>query len=180
MSALPAFRDLVTIGKVVRPQGRRGEVLAQSLSDRPERFPSLRRAFVPGAAGEAREVAVTSCWPHKGGFVLKFGGVDSIEEAERLRGVDIRIGEQELPELPAGSYYHHQLRGLRVEDREGRGLGVVAEILETGAESPVVVVRNGDAESLFPFAAGFIERVDLPAGRLVVVPPHLIDGDAQD
>jgi 16S rRNA processing protein RimM len=180
MSAAPGSPDLVAIGRVVKPQGRRGEVLAESFSDRPERFPSLRRAFVAGAAGQAREVAVTSCWPHKGGFVLKFGGVDSIEEAERLRGMEIRIGEQELPALPDGSYYHHQLRGLRVEDREGRALGVVADLLETGGASPVVVVRDGEAESLIPFAVGFVERVDLPAGRMVVVPPQMVDGDAED
>jgi 16S rRNA processing protein RimM len=67
-----------------------------------------------------------------------------------------------------------------VEDREGRALGVVADLLETGGASPVVVVRDGEAESLIPFAVGFVERVDLPAGRMVVVPPQMVDGDAED
>jgi len=180
MSPAPGPDELVTIGRVVKPQGRRGEVLAESFSDRPERFPTLRRAFVTRAAGEARELAVTSCWPHKGGFVLKFGGVDSIEDAERLRGMEIRIGEQELPPLPEGSYYHHQLLGLRVEDRDGAQRGMVADLLETGAASPVLVLRDGGGEWLVPFAVGFVERVDLAAGRLVVAPPQQVDGDASD
>lgn len=178
MSAAPSPADLVTIGRVVKPQGRKGEVLVDPLSDRPERFPSLRRALLAGAGGEAREVEVTSCWPHRGRFVLKLVGVDSISDAERLRGMEIRIGEDELPALPDGSYYHHQLRGLRVEDEQGRELGVVAEIMETGAESPVLVVRGAEGESLIPFAEDFVRRVDLGGRRLVAKRPELVELDA--
>ena len=69
------------------------------LSDRPGRFASLKRAYVPGPAGEAREVTVRSCWPHKGRFVLKLDGVDSIDAAEAFRGQELRIGEEELASL---------------------------------------------------------------------------------
>ncbi len=169
-----AFRDLVVIGRVVKPQGRKGEVLTESLSDRPDRFPSLRRAYVPGPGGGARQVMVTSCWPHKGRFVLKLEGVDSIEEAEGYRGLEIRIGEDELKPLPEGSYYHHQLRGLCAEDAAGRPLGTVVDLLETGA-APVLVVRGAGGESLIPLAAPFVMRVDLPRGRLVAVLPELVD-----
>jgi len=128
----------------VKPQGRKGEVLVQPLSDLPERFESLRRVFVPvpGAAG-ARAVAVTNHWPHKGRVVLKFEGVESIDEAEKYRGIELRIGEDEVEELPAGSYYHYQLKGLKVEDPAGRPLGTAADILVTGGEAPVLVVRGG-------------------------------------
>ncbi len=180
MTATPPFRDLVTIGRVVKPQGRKGEVLIEPLTDRPDRFPSLKRAFIPGPGGEAREVEVTSCWPHKGRFVLKIEGVDSIDEAARLRGLEIRIREDELPPLPEGSYYHHQLKGLRVEDEKGRELGVVVEIMETGAESPVLVVRGAPGETLIPFAATFVRRVDVSAGRLVAQRPELVEVNAQD
>src|SRR5262245_1230901 len=124
----PSFADLVAIGRIVKPQGRHGEVAVESFSDRPDRFPSLRTAFVPGPEGQARAVRVDSCWPHKGRFVLKLAGVDSIDEAELYRGLELRIGEDELAPLPAGSYYHHQLRGLRVRSPEGEPLGEVADI----------------------------------------------------
>lgn len=169
------FADLVAIGRVVKPQGRKGEVLVEPLSDRPDRFPGLRRAWVPVPGGGSRPVAVESVWPHKGRFVLKLQGVDSIDAAEAYRGLELRIGEEELAALPAGSYYHHQLTGLRVEDEAGQDLGIVADLMETGAGSPVVVVRGPRGELLVPLAEDFVRRVDLEGGRLVVAVPEMVD-----
>ena len=169
------FDDMVAIGRVVKPQGRKGEVLVEPLSDRPERFPALRAAYVAAPGGGSRAVAVQSCWPHKGRFVLKLAGVDSIDDAEAYRGLELRIGEEELAVLPEGSYYHHQLKGLRVEDEHGKSLGVAADLLETGADSPVVVVRGAAGELLIPLAEAFVRRVDLAAGRMVVAAPETVD-----
>ena len=169
------FADLVAIGRVVKPQGRKGEVLVAPLSDRPDRFPALRAAYVPGPGGGSREVVVQSCWPHKGRFVLKLEGVDSIDEAEGYRGLELRIGEEDLAALPQGSYYHHQLKGLRVEDPQGRSLGVAADLMETGGGSPVVVVRGPRGELLIPLAEAFVRAVDLAAGRMVVAVPEMVD-----
>jgi len=170
-----AFADMVTIGRIVRPQGRKGEVVVEPLSDRPDRFPSLRRAFVAGEDGAARPVQVRDAWPHKGRFVLKLDGVDSIDEAEGYRGLDLRIPEEDLSALPPGSYYHHQLRGLRVEDAGGREIGRVAELLETGGEAAVLVVRGTGRETLVPLADAFVRAVDLEGGRVVVQVPELMD-----
>jgi len=170
-----AFADMVTIGRIVRPQGRKGEVVVQPLSDRPDRFPSLRQAFVAGEAGSARPVQIRDAWPHKGRFVLKLEGVDSIDDAERYRGLDLRIPEEDLSALPPGSYYHHQLRGLRVEDADGREVGRVADVMETGGEAAVLVVRGPDGETLIPLADAFVRDVDLPGGRVVVRVPELMD-----
>ena len=170
-----AFADMVTIGRIVRPQGRKGEVVVEPLSDRPDRFPSLRRAFVAGEDGAARPVQVRDAWPHKGRFVLKLDGVDSIDEAEGYRGLDLRIPEEDLSALPPGSYYHHQLRGLRVEDASGREIGRVAEVLETGGEAAVLVVRGPGGETLVPLADAFVRAVDLAGGRVVVQVPELVD-----
>jgi 16S rRNA processing protein RimM len=169
------FAELVAIGRVVKPQGRKGEVLVDPLSDRPDRFPALRAAYVPGTGGGSREVKVESCWPHKGRFVLKLEGVGSIDEAEAYRGLELRIGEEDLAVLPPGSYYHHQLKGLRVVDPEGRGLGVAADLLETGGASPVLVVRGPAGELLVPLAEDFVRRVDLEAGTMVVAVPETVD-----
>ena len=169
------FADMVTIGRIVRPQGRKGEVVVEPLSDRPDRFPSLRQAFVAGESGSARPVQVRDAWPHKGRFVLKLEGVDSIEDAERYRGLDLRIPEEDLSVLPEGSYYHHQLRDLRVEDAGGREIGRVAEVMKTGGEADVLVVRGANGETLIPLADAFVRAVDLPGGRVVVLVPELVD-----
>jgi 16S rRNA processing protein RimM len=169
------YDDMITIGVVVKPQGRKGEVLVQPLSDRPDRFESLRRVFVPAPGGPARAVGVTNQWPHKGRVVLKLEGVDSIDEAEKYRGIELRIGEDELEALPAGSYYHYQLKGLKVEDPAGRPLGVAADVLVTGGEAPVLVVKGAGGEVLIPMAEAFIRQVDLEHGRIVAVNPEMVD-----
>jgi 16S rRNA processing protein RimM len=168
----PRFADLIAIGRVVRPQGRKGELLTESLSDRPDRFPSLRKVYVPAPLGGAREVYVAGCWPHKGRFVLKLSGVDSIDAAEAYRGLELRIGTDELAALPEGSYYHHELKGLTVEDLEGRPLGTVLDVVETGAGAPVLVINDGPAERLLPLADEFVKRVDVSGGRLTVSLPE--------
>lgn len=172
---LARFDDMVAIGAIVRPQGRKGEVLVQPLSDRPQRFPTLRRAFLPGPNGGPREARVESCWPHKGRYVLKLEGVDSIDAAEALRGQELRIAEEALEPLPAGSYYHHQLKGLRVQDPSGRELGTVEEVQDLGGGAPVLVVRGRGPELLIPLAEHFVRSVDLDRRVMVALKPELVD-----
>ena len=131
MTATRAFSDLITIGRVVKPQGRKGEVVVEPFSDRPGRFSELRRVFLPATGDSFAEWQVEGHWPHKHREVLKLAGVDSIDDAERLRGMDVRIPEEDLDVLPQGSYYHYQLRGLRVEDGHGH-VGFSVECLVGG------------------------------------------------
>jgi 16S rRNA processing protein RimM len=137
----------------------------------------LRRAFVPAPDGAAREVRVLGCRPHKGRFVLAIEGVSTIDEAEALRGAELRIEEQELAALPAGSFYHHELVGLRAVDERGADVGAVEEILETGAETRVLVVRGPGGETLLPFAETFVKSVDLAGGLIVVLRPEYVVAD---
>jgi len=169
---MPEFRDLVLVGRVVKPQGRHGEVVVLPLSDRPDRFPGLRRAFVEASGGGVRELKVARCWPHKGRFVLQIEGVASIDEAEALRGKELRIAEEELATLPQGSFYHHQLAGLRVEDEAGAAIGLVEDVWETGQDSRVLVVRGPEGETLIPFVSAFVKEVDLGRGRILAVRPE--------
>jgi 16S rRNA processing protein RimM len=162
--------EIVAVGCVVKPQGRHGEVLVEPLSDRPGRFASLGRVYVGSAGEPGREMRVVSGWPHKGRYVLKLEGVETIEEAERLRGQDIGIGVEELASLPPGSFYHHQLLGLRAELEDGTPLGDVAQLIETGAV-PVLAISGAAGETLLPLAAEFVRRVDVEHGRLVVALP---------
>jgi 16S rRNA processing protein RimM len=171
------FSDLVLVGRVAKPQGRHGEVAVVPFSDRPNRFPTLRRAFVEAPGGEARELRVLRCWPHKGRFVLEIEGVSSIDEAEKLRGLELRIAEEDLAALPQGSFYHHQLKGLRVEDEAGGEIGVVDDVMETGAETRVLVVRGPGGETLLPFAEGFVRTVDLERGRILAKRPEYAGAD---
>ena len=174
---MPAFADLVLVGRVVKPQGRKGEVKVEPFSDREDRFPRLARAFVPAPDGGSREVEIERCWPHKDHFVLKLRGVDTITQAEALRDAELRIPESELETLPPGSYYYYQLSGLKVVDERGALLGTVASVMETGAETRVLVVQGPRGETLLPFAEEFVRSVDLVHGVLAVVRPEYVDAD---
>ncbi|MCL4820835.1 MAG: 16S rRNA processing protein RimM [Vicinamibacteria bacterium] len=170
-----AWDGLVAIGRIVKPQGRHGEVAVELLSDRPDRFPTLSRAFLPAAQGGAREVAVLRAWPHKGRFVVKLQGVDSIDAAETLRGQELRIGEEELEPLPADTYYHHQLVGLRGIDARRGEVGTVSSLMETGAGAVVLVLKGTAGETLVPLAANFVAAVDLAAGVLRLTLPDEVE-----
>jgi 16S rRNA processing protein RimM len=167
LTAPPAFESLIVIGRLVRPQGRKGEILTEPLSDRGDRFTTLKRTYVEEPDGSSRSIAVTSAWPHKGRVVLKLEGVDSIDDAERLRGRRIGLAQEELAPLPAGSFYFHELRGLRVVDARRGEVGVVRDVWETGA-APVLIVDGPAGETLIPFAESFIRSVEPAQGRLLV------------
>jgi 16S rRNA processing protein RimM len=171
----PPFSEMVAIGRVVKPQGRKGEVLVEPFSDRPERFPTLREVYVPGEGGSARVLAVVGCWPHKGRFVLHLEGVGSIDEAERFRGLDLRIPEGDLPALPPGSYYHHPLRGRAALDEAGARVGTVPDVLATGGAAPGLAVRRAGAEPLIPLADACVRAADRARGRIVVVRPQYLE-----
>ena len=169
------WSEFVTIGRMVKPQGRKGEIAVLPLSDREDRFPTLRRAFVASSDGRPREVAIDGCWPHKGRFVVKLHGVDSIDAAEVYRNTDLRIPPEELPALPAGSYYHHDLLGMRAVDTRGAELGAVEDLWDTGGGATVLVIRGASGETLLPLAEPFLREVDLVARRLVVEIPESVD-----
>ena len=113
----------------------------------------------------------------QGRFVLEIEGVTSIDEAEKLRGLELRIAEEDLAALPQGSFYYHQLKGLRVEDEAGALIGVVDEVMETGAENRVLVVRGPGGETLLPFAASFVRSVELEHGRILARRPEYVSAD---
>ena len=96
---------------------------------------------------------------------------------QHLRGAELRIAESELQALPEGSYYYHQLTGLRVDDEQGAAIGVVDSVMETGAETRVLVVRGPQGETLLPFAAAFVKSVDLARGLIVAVRPEYAGAD---
>ena len=170
-----SFADLVLVGRVVKPQGRRGEVAVEVFSDRPDRFPTLRRAFVPGPGGEPREVRVEGAFPHKGRYVLKLEGVDSIDAAETLRGLELRIPEDDLAAPARGLVLPPPARGPRGRRRDGRRRSApVEEIMETAAETRILVVRGPQGEILVPFADAFVRSVDLEGRRIVAVRPEYV------
>jgi 16S rRNA processing protein RimM len=168
----------VTIAKVTKTQGRKGEVAALLLTDFPERFATRKRLFALDAQERRTELALEDHWFHKRGVVLKFAGVDSISQAETLIGCEIQIPQAERAKLAGDSVYVSDLVGCVVSDA-GREIGRIENVQFGSGEAPLLVVK-GAKEILIPFAAEFVEQIDverkqvrmkLPAGLLELEAP---------
>lgn len=160
--------DLVTVGRIERPFGVRGEVSVRSLSDVPGRFEGLGEVTVAREGGVAERMQVRRCRRIKGGYLLQFEGISSPEEAGRLRGALIQIGpDQSQPPTVPGQYYEFQLIGMAVRDESGDVLGRLDDILETPGHH-VFVVRGEGVEHLIPATKDVVRRIDLAARAMTV------------
>ncbi|MCS6953734.1 MAG: ribosome maturation factor RimM [Bryobacterales bacterium] len=160
---------------LIRPWGNRGELIATALTSRSERLQAVREIFLfPRDAELGRSVRIERVWEHRGRLVFKFHGVDTIEQAEALRGAEVRLPLSERPELPPGEYYHSDLIGCEVIERSsGESLGQVAGWEEYGGPPLLRVVGAGAGrELLIPFARSICVEIDLPQRRILVDLPE--------
>lgn len=182
-----AGENWVVLASLVRPQGRRGEMLAELLTDFPESLSGrellLRRAN-DLVETNFRQVRVESYWRHKGRVVLKFAGVDSMNAAEELRGMELVVPFS--ARMPPGedAVYISDLIGARIIDvsqGDARDAGEILNVQLAG-EEPAMLVVNAPQHAepvLIPFAKAYLRRIDLAAKRLeMVLPEGLLDVDA--
>jgi 16S rRNA processing protein RimM len=169
--------ELVAIAKPTRTRGLRGELVADVLTDFPERFEETETVLVIKPNGERAELKLEAHWFQKNRVVLKFVGIDSIEAAEEFINSEICVPESEAVELEEGEFFDWELAGCAVETIEGERIGTVREVMRTGGTEILVVDSAADAEKdfLIPFANDIcveadvenkLIRVDLPEGLL--------------
>ena len=177
MADSPASR--VTLARILRARGRRGDVAAQILTDFPERLSKLTSAELWDGKNPARRVGIRECWLHNGQAIFLFEGSDSISDAERLVGLEIQIPLSERVPLAAGSYFVTDLIGCEVfqstATEASTKLGDVRDVQFTGgsvAGTPVLVVATPDGELLIPLATEICTRIDTAARRIEVVLPE--------
>lgn len=161
--------EYVTVARVLRPQGRRGEVAAELLTDFPEQFRAGEN-FLLWERGKHRPVRLENAWFHKGRVILKFSGVEDIGSAERLAGLEVQVPRERRVALQPPSVYVSDLLGCRVIER-GRELGQV-EGLDDRAGTPLLVVATPEGELLIPFASEICRRIDVAAGVVEVELPE--------
>lgn len=163
--------DLISVARIARPQGRHGEVVAELLTDFPERFAQLKVAHVKLVNGAVALRELEKSWLHKGRVVLKFANCDSIEQAEELRAAQVMISRAQLIELPTDTYYDFDLIDCQVTTKDGSGLGRVTGVQSYGA-APLLVVQDGAREHLIPLALSICLEIDTARKRIVVDPPE--------
>jgi 16S rRNA processing protein RimM len=165
--------ELVIVARVAKPRGVKGEVAANLLTDFPERFDGLEELIAVFPGGRRARLALEDHWLHGDRVVLKFEGYDSPEESAALAGCELAVPEDEAVELEEGEFYDWQLEGCRAETVEGRQLGTVREVLHTGGEAPVLVIRDeAEREHLVPLAESICVEIDTDAKLIRVDAPE--------
>jgi 16S rRNA processing protein RimM len=155
---------LLAIARIVAPHGIRGEVKAQIVTDFPQRFRKTSEVWLGAPPVRMRlERARVSGRQ----VILKLEGVETREQAERLRSQLVHVSESQAVSLPPGEYFWHQVIGLEVLDDQGASLGRVAEIIETGSNH-VYVIRGERGEWLLPAIKQVITRMNPAAGTIQV------------
>jgi 16S rRNA processing protein RimM len=172
------------LARIRRPQGRKGEVFADILTDFPEKFAERRRLWLVAAEAAAvqpvpREVELIAHWLHKGGVVLHFAGVDSISAAEALAGLAVAIPRAERAALSEGEAYIGDLIGCALVDVAGPEpvlVGEIEEVDRTAGPVALLIVRGARGEVLIPFAKSYLRKIDLEAGRMEMALPEGLTG----
>jgi len=168
----------VTLARIVRPQGRRGEVAAEVLTDFPDRLTALREAYLWDGTNPPQRVGVRACRLdalHPGRAIFHFEGCQGIADAERLRGLDVQIPLAERAPLPTGRYYVSDLVGCAVfEQGAEHQLGCVRDVQFLGEQTtgaPLLVVEAQRGELLIPLAEEICTRIDIASHRIEVALP---------
>ena len=170
--------DFVTLARIVKTQGRRGEVAVEAHSGIPGRLYAGMRVSALDTSDSRRELKIEDAWPHKDWLVLKFEGIDSISDAERLIRSELQVPLSERAELEAGAAYVSDLVGCSLFDG-GREVGTVTDVRFGAGEAPLLVVGSGKSELEVPYAQEFLVEVDLEHERIEMnLPEGLLEVNA--
>ena len=161
--------EFLAVGKVGRTHGLRGELWMNIYTDFPERLESGKSVFL----GRRHEEKIIASFKVSGvRALIHFKNVHTPEEADKYKNQIIYVRQETLPELPDGEYYHHDLIGLRVQDENQKYLGILSDIITTGANDVYIIKDPSDekTEILIPAILDVILKVDLQTGIMVVKP----------
>ena len=160
------------LGQIVNVKGLKGEVKVNSFTDDNTKFERIPNVFLK-QKGNLKEYSIEKVGYSKNQVILKFKGVDTVEEAEKIRNSYIVVDREIFGELPEGVYYIADLLGLDVYTEDGTLLGKVDDIFSTGANDVYVVKDELGKQRLLPGIDEVIKHIDIESGKIIV---NLIEG----
>ncbi len=150
------------VGKIVNTHSLKGEVKVISSTDfEEERFKKGSKLLITRGNQLIREVVVQSYRNHKNFLLVKFEGIDSVEEAEKLKNLQIKIDSDEVGELEENEFYFHEIIGCQVFDENDRNLGEIIDILTPGANDVWVIKGEKGKEILIPYIEDVVKQIDI-------------------
>jgi 16S rRNA processing protein RimM len=157
----------LTIGRLGKPHGLDGGIIFYVITDFPERLKKGKKVFI----GESKlPVHIQSVKEHSRGLIFQFEEFSTIDEIEGFKTFYVYVDSQELPKLPEGEYYHHQLIGLKVFDPQGNEIGILHNILETGANDVYLIKNSDQKEILIPALLDLIKKIDIENNMMIITP----------
>ena len=165
------------VGKIVNTHSLKGEVKVISSTDFEEqRFEKGTELLITRGNQVVKEVTVQSYRTHKNNLLVKFVGIDSIEEAEKLKNLQIKIDSDNIGELEENEFYFHEIIGCEVFDENGKSLGEISEILTPGANDVWVIKSQNGKEILIPYIEDVVKKIDVENKKIdIEVMEGLID-----
>jgi len=154
--------EFITVGRILGPWGAEGKLKVRTETDIPQRFAPLSKIYI-----NHQPTTIESTDWHNGRLVIKLNSINSVEDAQKLRGQSIEIHRSQVSPLPEGQYYHFQIIGLEVRTTEGEVLGNITEIL-TGQSNDNYLVRGPRGETLIPAIEDVVKSIDITAGCMVI------------
>jgi 16S rRNA processing protein RimM len=163
---------LITVARATKTRGLKGELVADLLTDFPERFETVSRVFGIGPKGERQELELENHWFQNDRVVLKFIGYDNINSAQGLVGFSFALPEEERVELPDDEFYDWELEGCSVKTNTGAVVGNVSGILRTGGVELLVVEDEARRQHLIPMAESIVVSIDIASKKILIDPPE--------
>ena len=168
--------DLIVIARAVRTHGLKGEIVAELLTDFPERFEQVDELILVAPtgerrAGEQRPGKLEDFWFQKDRVVLKLAGYDDVDQAKSLVGYEFAVPDSERVPLEEDEFYDWELEGCTVKAGD-TSIGQVQSILKTGGTEILVIADDSGKEQLVPLAADIVVKIDTAARVILIDPPE--------
>jgi 16S rRNA processing protein RimM len=163
--------ELVIIARAVKPRGLKGELVAELLTDFPERFEDIEELVLVSPKGERKVGRLEDYWFQNDRVVLKLADYDDVEAAKELVGFKFAVPESERVPLPSDQYYDWELEGCTV-NVGGESIGKVQSVIRTGGTEILAIADEHGKESLIPLVDSIVVEIDATAKTIVVDPPE--------
>lgn len=163
--------DLIVIARAVRTHGLKGEIVAELLTDFPERFEDVEELILVAPSGEQKPGQLEDFWFQKDRVVLKLAGYDDVDQAKSLVGYDFAVPDSERVPLEEDEFYDWELEGCTVKAGDN-SIGQVRSVLRTGGAEILVISDDSGKEQLVPLAAEIVVKIDTAAKEILIDPPE--------
>ncbi|HJP94524.1 MAG TPA: ribosome maturation factor RimM [Pyrinomonadaceae bacterium] len=163
--------ELVVIARAVKPRGLKGEIVAELLTDFPDRFEVVEELVLVSPSGERKAATLENYWFQKDRVVLKLADYDDVEAAKKLVGFDFAVPEAERVPLPADHYYDWELEGCTVKAGD-ESIGKVQSVIRTGGTEILEIADENGKQRLIPLVDSIVVEIDAAGKTIVVDPPE--------